>query len=198
MMSSWLLADLTALSAAPPTGGNPSSQVISENGQSLVQVVYTAVDNHLYELRLEPGQSWKATDLTALSGAPDASSNPFAFNFGSLRVYFRAQDFHLHELRLEPRQPWQAADLTALTNTPDAAEGEPFAYNAFPGESMSIEVLYRARDSHLYKLSQGFQQPWSVLDVTASSGALNAAVPPSLLSRTFAVPGRPRGSSTVA
>jgi hypothetical protein len=93
-------------------------------------------------------------------------------------VYFRAQDFHLHELRLEPRQPWQAADLTALTNTPDAAEGEPFAYNAFPGESMSIEVLYRARDSHLYKLSQGFQQPWSVLDVTASSGALNAAGSP--------------------
>ena len=273
MPSSWILADLTVESGAPDIGGNPSSNAIYQNGQYIVHVVYNAVDNHIYELRLEPGQPWKVADLTAQSGAPDAVSNPFIYatsengqdiprvlyragnnhiyelrqelgqpwkvadlttlssapeaaanlfayaesvfyraldnHIHELRlepgqpwrqtdltaqssapdavsnpfgyagaVFYRAQDFHIYELRLEPGQPWKVADLTAQSGAPNAVVGDPFVYNHFPGESMTTLVLYRAIDSHIHELSQGFEQPWKVADLTALSGASNAAGDP--------------------
>jgi hypothetical protein len=176
MPSSWILTDLAVGSGAPDAGGNPYSQVISQNGQSTVQVVYNAVDNHIHELRLEPGQPWRQADLTAQSGAPDAVSNPFAYS--DVSVFYCAQDFHIYELLHESGQPWKVVDLTAQSGAPNAVGGDPFVYNHFPGESMTTLVLYRAIDSHIHELSQGFEQPWKVADLTTLSGASNAVGDP--------------------
>lgn len=105
MPSSWILTDLAVGSGAPDAGGNPYSQVISQNGQSTVQVVYNAIDNHIHELRLEPGQPWKAADLTTDSGALNIVGDPTACvvwetTQDTARVFFHATDNHIHELRL--------------------------------------------------------------------------------------------------
>ena len=67
---SWLSADLSALSGAPPADGDPAAYRRSDNVNS---VLYRGLDNQIHELYLPlGGGSWRTGDLSALTGAPPA------------------------------------------------------------------------------------------------------------------------------
>ena len=66
--------------------------------------MYRGTDSHVYELTLS-GDHWIASDLSGITGAPNAIGDQAAYvrSDGSPRinaVVYRATDNHIHELRL--------------------------------------------------------------------------------------------------
>jgi hypothetical protein len=158
----WHWADLSAITGSPVAGGDPYGYVRSDG---ISTVVYTGFDGHIHELRLEGG--WLEADLTAIAGAPAASSGrPIAYVRGdgiNTIVYSAAADGHICELRLD--DGWKWADLTALSGAP-ALLSELSAYVRSDGISA---INYAGSDGHVHELR--LETGWIWADLTALSGA---------------------------
>lgn len=179
---SWKGADLTRLSGAAAAAGDPFGYVTSFDSHATARVVYRSRDEHVHELRLEAGGSWKGADLTALAGIPNAQTDPFAYvtednGRQTARVVYLGEDAHIHEVRLEADQSWKGADLTHQTRGADG-EGNPAAYlTRFDGTS-TARVVYRGRDAHIHELRLHPEQSWKAADLTHLAGGPDARSDP--------------------
>lgn len=170
LKGTWLDRDLTAAATGAPTviaGGAKIMAFRRRDGVSMV--VYRGTDTHIHALYLElvfDGKTWKEVwrwaDLTAITGSPHASSDPF----GSVRsdgvstVVYAGIDGNLHELRLD--NGWRWADLTAISGAPAASTSRPVAYVRADG--IDTIVYKEFATSHIIELR--LDSGWKWADLT--------------------------------
>ncbi len=189
---SWKGADLTHLAGAPDAASDPFGYVTSFDSHSTARVVYRSRDGHVHEIRLEAGGSWKGADLTALAGAPNAQTDPFAYvtdddGRQTARVIYLGQDSHIHEVRLEAGQSWKGADLTHQASGANG-EGNPAAYLTHFDGASTARVVYRGRDAHIHELRLQAGQSWKAADLTHLAGGPGAASDPFGYVTSFGTP----------
>jgi hypothetical protein len=177
----WIQADLSAVvTNAPPAFPAASVPFAYLSPDKVARVVYRGTDNHIHELRLQPGQGpvwgqgqgWIQADLSAIvTNAPSAFpavDDPFAYVTPDnvARVVYRGTDGHIHELRLQAGQGWIQADLSvAVINAPPAfpAAGDPFAYVT---PDNVARVVYLGTDGHIHELRLQPGQGWIQADLS--------------------------------
>jgi hypothetical protein len=137
-------------------------------------VVYRGKDLHIHSLYLEflwTGNKWEEVwrwaDLSAITGAPDAASDPYGYvrSDGISSVLYTGGDGHIHELRLEGGWIW--ADLTAIAGTPAALHLAPIGY--VRGDGINAIVYYASSNSHIIELR--LEDSWQTADLTDLTGA---------------------------
>jgi hypothetical protein len=185
---SWQANDLTALTGAPIAANTPFAPfgfATSLTGQNpAARVVYRTAGRHIEELALPSGGSWSAVDLTALTGAPTALGAPFGFTTSltgqdpAARIVYRtARQSHIEELASSGGS-WSAVDLTALTGAPSAV-GIAFGYTTtLTDQGPTARVVYRTVGRHIVELALPSGGSWQADDLTAVSGAPDAASAP--------------------
>lgn len=178
---SWASADLTQLTGAPLSSGTPFGYTTSLTGQGPVaRVVFRVSGGHVYELGVGgAGQSWKAANLTQLTGAPLAAGDPVGYTTSLTgqgpvaRVVYRTSSGHVQELSVGAvGGSWASADLTQLAGAPAATNG-PFAYTTnLTGQGPVARVIYRTGSGHVQELSVGAAGgSWASADLTQLTGA---------------------------
>src|SRR5262249_54147020 len=114
--STWNAGDLSAITGAVAAVGNPAGYTRSDGFNA---VLFRGSNNHVYELGLPAGSSqWQVGDLTAITGAPVAASDPVGYVRADATnaVLFVSSDGHVRELSLPMgSSSWSAGDLTAIT-----------------------------------------------------------------------------------
>src|SRR5215472_8091135 len=182
---SWSAVDLTTLTGAPAAASAPSGYTTNLSGQGpAARVVYRTAGRHIEELALPSGGSWSAVDLTTLTGAPAALGAPFGFttsltgqNPAARVVYRTAGQSHIEELASSGGS-WSALDLTALTGAPSAV-GIDFGYTTtLTSQGPTARVVYRTTGRHIVELALPSGGSWQADDLTAASGAPDAASAP--------------------
>ncbi|WP_437935118.1 hypothetical protein [Sorangium sp. So ce341] len=155
--------------------GDPGAYV-RRDGVSVV--LHRTSNNHIRELSLG-GAGWDAWDLSAVTGAAAAASDPFGYVRGdrvNAVIYRSSGDGHIRELTLDTAAgtPWQKWDLTASTGAP-AAVGKPFAFVRRDGVT---SVVYRSSgDNHIRELALT-GSGWQAGDLSALTGAPAAGSDP--------------------
>ena len=172
--------------AGAPTGvGATFGYTTNLTGQGpAARAVYRTADGHIEELSLLiPQQGWHAADLTALTGAPAAASPPFGFTTSltgqdpAARVVYRTVSGDIEELASSGGS-WSAVDLTALTGAP-AAASSPSGYTTdLTGQGPAARVVYRTAGGDIEELALPSGGSWQADDLTAVSGAPDAASAP--------------------
>jgi hypothetical protein len=169
----WSQGDLSALSDAPSLAAGPSGYVTPLD--STLRVVFCGADAHLHEIRLVPGSGWSYDDLTVHASAPLAAGSPrgYVSPFDHVpRVVYRGDDGHVHEISLNRAGVWSTGDLSALLGAPDAV-GDPSEY--VTPLDRTARVVFRGADGHIHEISLAPGAGWSYGDLTAHSGAPDAA-----------------------
>lgn len=117
----WGHASLSALTGAPSADHDPlgffnaAPFAYSTPNNGTARVIYRGDDEHIHELWYTTATGWGHGDLSALSGAAPAASDPFGYftAFDSTaRVIYRGHDNHIHELYYTSGGSWGSADLT--------------------------------------------------------------------------------------
>jgi hypothetical protein len=145
-----------------------------------MDVDYLGGDAHVH--RLWYNGAWNKTDLSSLTGAPNASIGgkiKTALNSisGAMEVHYIGADQHVHTLWYNGS--WHIADLTALTGALNALSSSPLAVALDPLVN-TMELEYIGTDQHVHQL--WYDGSWHAQDLTASTGALNAAPDSGLIS----------------
>lgn len=171
------VADLTALASAPRAARVGSQGFDATPGAYYLgdtctpRVVYRGSDEHVHELWIDAGGVWRHADLSQLTGAAPAASNPFGYftvRDMTSRVVYRGDDDHIHELWLDIGSSWQHADLSAIAGAPPAW-GDPSA--CVTVGTRTARVIYRGQDDHIHVLSLGPDGRWKHADLSAATGA---------------------------
>lgn len=169
LKGSWQHKDLTAAAVAPDTHSFDAAVMGFRRSDGVSMVVYRGTDNHVHAIYLEllyQGGSWQETwrwaDLSAITGSPDAASDPFGYvrSDGISAVIYTGADGHIHELRLEGGWIW--ADLTTIAVAPLAA-GRAIAY--VRADRINAIVYVAAYDAHIIELR--LDGGWLWADLTA-------------------------------
>lgn len=165
----WTWSDLTAWTNAPAAVGNPTTYLRVENYNV---VLYRGANGHVYELyrpRNGDPHTWQVGDLTALTGAPPASSDlsgfrrPDAYN----SVVYRASNGQIYELYVQSGGTWRWGSPSGLASAP-LAKGMPSAYARWDGVSA---IVYRGKNDHVYELYLRPGDTWKVGDLTLLTSA---------------------------
>jgi hypothetical protein len=165
--TSWQQNDLTALTGAPQAASAPYAYVAPDGSG---RVVYKASDGDIVELWLEPGSvTWQWDDLTAITGAPQASSGPVALvTPGNVaRVIYQDSNDAITELFLAPGGTWQQESPTAITGALQASSA-PFA--CVTPDNVT-RVVYQDSGSGITELSLAPGGTWQHDSLTADAGA---------------------------
>jgi hypothetical protein len=168
----WNHADLTALSGAPGADRdalgffNAMPFAYYTPPDQAARVIYRGNDLHIHELWLTPGSGgWQHADLSAMSAAFPAASDPFGY-FTPVdvvaRVIYRGTDDHIHELWLPQGGTWNHADLTALSGTNTASV--PFGFHT--SVDSTARVVYRGVEDHIHELLLRPGRGWMHEDLT--------------------------------
>jgi hypothetical protein len=174
LKGTWQDRDLTAAASAPLIKSSAAPMAFRRN-DGVSMVVYRGVDDHIYTLYLELDwqasgwqEIWHWADLTAITSAPVAASDPYGYvrGDGVSTVIYTSSDGHINELRLE--SVWIWADLTVIPSSPAARlNSTPVAYVRADGVST---IVYRAAsNNHICELR--LEDTWQWGDLTAISGA---------------------------
>ncbi|MBN2149291.1 MAG: FG-GAP repeat protein [Anaerolineales bacterium] len=159
----WHVADLCQITGSPDALSDPYGFVRSDGTTT---VLYTGIDEHIHELRLEGG-NWIWADLTLISSAPAAGFmiQPYIRSDRYSAILFKGiTDYLLYELRLES-DGWKCSNLTALSGAP-APWSAPAAYVRSDG----ITAINYVNNKHVYELRlEGGNWLWA--DLTDLSGA---------------------------
>ena len=128
------------------------------------------------------GTNWSRGDLTGVTGATQAAGDPAGYMFvvggqATQHVVYRGVDGHIYELWWDAQSGWSRGDLTAITGATQAA-GDPAGYMFVVGDQATQHVVYRGIDGHIYELWWDAQSGWSRGDLTAITGATQAAGDP--------------------
>lgn len=168
--------DPSAPAPAPPVG----SISVMTTATDKPWIAYRAASGQVWVRSYQQWNAWPSRNVTALSGAPTAVSDPVAFESGAgySSIIYRGSNGHIYELfTTNPfGNAWQWGDLSAWTNAP-AATGTPAAYRR---SDLFTAVVYRGTNGHIYELyrpSDGGAN-WQVGDLTALTGAPRAAGDP--------------------
>ncbi len=163
----WAKADLTALTNAPLSGGDPFEYL--KTGNQIV--AFRGVDNDIHQLyTINNNSQWKQADVSAIVGAPAATSDPIGYVSGNQYMDYRGADNHIHQLFV-PGTQWVTEDLTNLAGAP-LATGDPFGY-----VSVSPLVVYKGTNNDIYQLS-GSGTQWAFADLSTLAGAPPSAGDP--------------------
>jgi hypothetical protein len=165
LTNGWSSDDLTSLTNAPNAIGTPRPYSRSDGYSA---VVYRSSDGHIRELCLSAESTrWSLGDLTALTNAPNADSDPVAYvrRDGWNAVIYRGKDNHIYELGLAPgTNNWQMGDLSSITGAP-AATGTPSGFVNIDGSS--VVVFQSSGDNHIRYLPLGVSGGWGASDLTS-------------------------------
>jgi hypothetical protein len=170
--------DLTSASGAPDAlGGDPSGYVFAAEGTQ--HVIYNVYENggHLIELWWGADNRVHQGDLTSVSGAPNATSNPSGYVFvaqGTQHVVYRGVDGHVHELLWGTDPGVHHNDLTSLTGAPNALQSDPSERHFLGHPSAYVfdatqHVVYRGVDDHIHELWWA-ADVWHHNDLTVAAG----------------------------
>ena len=184
----WQENDLTAITGAPPAAsasGFPGAAdtpfaYVAPDGSGRVVYRDGSLDGtgDVIELRLEPGSvTWQWDDLTAITGAPQASWAPVALvTPGNVaRVIYADSTGGITELWLPPGGTWQHDSPTALTGAP-APLGPPVAYLT-PDNVTRVIYVDSAGDIIELRLEPG-SGTWQQANLTAITGAPQPGLTP--------------------
>jgi hypothetical protein len=166
----WHTRDLTAVTSAVASAGDPDGYVFVADGSQ--HVVYRGTDNHIHKLWNDGG--WHTRDLTAETHAVNSAGDPDGYMFdaqGTQHVMYRGTDNHIHELWSDGN--WHTNDLTAATSAVNSA-GDPDGY-MFDAQGTQ-HVMYRGTDNHIHEL--WWDGDWHTNDLTAETHAVNSAGDP--------------------
>jgi PQQ enzyme repeat len=166
----WVHSDLTALTNAPLSAGDPFEYLRGSTNQS---VSFRGVDSDIHQLyTINNNTQWVHGDVSAIVDAPAAASDPTAYVLGNQIINYRGVDNHIHQLFVSGTH-WVQADLTNLVGAP-LATGDPSAYGFG-----SQKVVYKGtnNDIHqLYTFNNGTQ--WAHADLSMLAGAPPSAGDP--------------------
>lgn len=187
--NAWTTSDVTALTGAPVSAGEP---FFFDRENSYVSVVYRGTDGHVYELYrrwLSTAWSpWLAGDLTQATGATLAAGDPVGIWRDSsdpsgdfISVFYRGVDGQVNEIYLpityHPNgipSPWTYGAWTfgvpgQLAAAPTAS-GPP----ALLTIGQTFSAFYRSSGGHIVELYTSGPQ-WVAADLGALLGAPDAA-----------------------
>lgn len=157
-INGWSALDLSALTGAPAGVSAPFGYGTAQLGTgAFVRVVYQTGAGHVEELSQELGQTWKATDLTALTGAPSggwpkAYVTSLTGQGPVARVVYQTNGNHIEELSTDGAA-WHANDLTAISGGPKSVSA-PFGYTTNQaGQGPVARVVYMTDAGHIEELS---------------------------------------------
>jgi hypothetical protein len=166
----WVHSDLTALTNAPLSAGDPFEYLRGSINQS---VPFRGVDNDIHQLyTINNNPQWLHVDVSAIVHAPAAASDVTGYLFPSQFLNYRGADNHIHQLFASGGQ-WVHADLTNLAGAP-LATGDPFGY-AFGSQ----KVIYKGTNNDIHQLytsNNGAQ--WAHADLSMLAGAPASAGDP--------------------
>ncbi|HYK20894.1 MAG TPA: FG-GAP-like repeat-containing protein [Pyrinomonadaceae bacterium] len=143
--------NLTSVAGSPLAAGDPFGYYTAHNDSH--QIVYRAANGHLYELWCVGRNAVTFWDLSAISGAAPAASDPVGYYSpvtNTKHIFYRSADGYLHEIFWTPGggKPMDR-NLTLLAQAP-LAVGKPTAY--FLAADASHHVVYRGTDNRLHEL----------------------------------------------
>jgi hypothetical protein len=163
--SNWQDVDLTTLTGGPnstPYGAIAAFRTTPNNQLHVYYVDSSA--SHLHQLY--KGKSWTDSDLTALTGGPQAYAYGISgFAIGNLQyVFYVGADNHVHETYYN-NSIWQDQDLTATVGGNTASAAPLLAFATKPNNQ--FHVYYQDANSlHEYQLYFNGTS-WTYQDLTA-------------------------------
>ena len=171
----WHVGDLTAATGAPNVAAGSALASQFNSLENTAEVYYIGTDQHVHQFWING--TWHAGDLTAATGASNVAAgsalasafNPIA-NPHTVEVNYIGTDQHVHQFWFNGT--WHVGDLTAGTRAPNAAAGSALA-SEFNPISNAVEVNHIGTDQHVHQF--WFNGTWHVQDLTAGTGAPNAA-----------------------
>jgi hypothetical protein len=143
--------NLSGYIGSPLAAGDPIAYYTHHDDAH--QVTYRSHDGHLHELWWNGANPVSHWDLSAISGAPPAASDPvghYSPATNTKHVYYRSADGHLNEIWWVPGGGVPAhMDLSVYALAPLAAD-KPAAF-ALAGQG-SEHLLYRGADGQLHEI----------------------------------------------
>src|SRR5271157_5112098 len=178
----WHAGDLTAATGASNVAAGSALASQFNSLENTAEVYYIGTDQHVHQFWING--TWHAGDLTAATGASNVAAgsalasafNPIA-NPHTVEVNYIGTDQHVHQFWFNGT--WHVGDLTAGTRAPNAAAGSALA-SEFNPISNAVEVNHIGTDQHVHQF--WFNGTWHVQDLTAGTGAPNAAAGSALAS----------------
>jgi outer membrane protein assembly factor BamB len=165
----WAHSDLTSLTNAPLSAGDPWEYIKGSNTQ--IVPFRAAVDSHIHALyTINNNSQWTQLDVSGSAQAPLAASDPIGYVFGTQYMDYRGADNHIHQLFV-PGTAWVTADLTNIAGAP-LATGDPFGYVA-----SSPLIVYKDTNNDIDELF-GSGTQWAFADLSKSAGAPPSAGDP--------------------
>lgn len=130
-------------------------------------VVYLGTNLHVYQDTYS-GSSWTNTDVTSVSGIPQAMVNSPLASFvqnGVVGIVIVASNQHLVEANYSSGQGWTHADLTLQAGAPLAATNSALSFYLDGAQNF----VFQGVNQHIYQIV--FNGSWSCVDVTQASSA---------------------------
>ncbi len=173
--SLWKAHDLTALTGAPKAATLASGYFSDVSGPGEDRVVYATASGHVEQLARPATTTgtWKASDLTALTGAPAAASPPYGFgtnlNIALAQVVYETASGVVEQLALSKDGTWKKHSPSVLAGAPPAASGtEPVGYYF---EYSAMRIVYEAASGSVIGLSSANTTSWTSYNLTTLTGA---------------------------
>lgn len=123
--NTWSYTDLMDQLPGAPAADGVALAGYAWKANGTKQVVYTGSDSHIHELMVGVTGMWAHSDLTQLTGAPEASNElligyEWTAQFAKQVIYLDTRENpHIHELMLKHGGSWHHTDLTRLTDAPE-------------------------------------------------------------------------------
>jgi len=123
--NTWSYTDLMDQLPGAPAADGVAIAGYAWKANGTKQVVYTGSDSHIHEIMVGVMGMWAHSDLTQLTGAPEASNElvigyEWTAQFAKQVVYLDTRENpHIHELMLKHGGSWHHTDLTRLTDAPE-------------------------------------------------------------------------------
>jgi hypothetical protein len=141
---------LSVVAGTPPAAGDPFGYYTAHNDTH--QIVYRAVDGHIYELYWAGSETVRGWDITPPDGAIGYSNFTAYYSAGTntKHVFYHSADGHLHEIWWVPGGGRPAhVNLTLRFGAPPAAD-RPAGFTVEGPNTQHI--AYRGTDHHIYEL----------------------------------------------
>ncbi len=164
----WTNSNLTALTGAPPAGGDLSPYTYQAFNTR--HVIYRSHDGHLHQLNSPPSGEWRHADMTVKHGAPQIVGKPSTYIYGindSQNIVYRGQDGHVYHVYFVRGEGWTIKNLTGTLGIPTAV-GDPstYTYHVFDTQ----HVVYQSANGHLHQLNSPPGVEWRHADMTEKHG----------------------------
>ncbi len=173
----WKYTNLTQATGAPRAVGRILAAYAWEKAKTR-QVVYMSDDGHIHELMAGVEAAWQHSDLTALTGAPEADGSALAAfaweRGGTKQVLYTGNDGNIYELVAGEDNAWRSTDLMEVTGAIDVAGSALAGYAYETGGTK--QVVYVGSDRHVHELTMPLNGMWQYIDLTQPiSGAPDAS-----------------------